>query len=144
MVLELGPHRRVIEDVLQLLGAQTPRLAQYLPEQARAHVHVVSFPAYIEQHEGEGLLHAGQRPEGDMPERPVFFLLGNETPLRAHRVDGEHALQVVPDFFTMVGRAGNLDAQVELVGTDGTVAHLCGPPSATRSSGKGWSWVRAE
>jgi len=133
MVLELGPHRRVIDDVLDLLGAQSPRLVQYVLEQKRAHnTNVIAIPGYVEQHEGEGLLHAGQRPEGDPPEGTVFFLLGNEAPLQAHRAGGEHALQVLSDFITVVGGASSLDEEVELVGTDGTGAHRYGSPAAAR------------
>ena len=72
------------------------------------------------------LLYAGQRPEGD-PSDGMVLLLGDETPLRAHRAGSEHAFQVLVDFFTVVWGAGGLDEEVvEFFGTDGTGAHIYG------------------
>lgn len=53
-----------------------------------------------------------------------IFRLGNEAPPRAHSTSGEHALQVSPDHFTVVGGTGGLDGEVEFVGTDRSGAHL--------------------
>jgi len=113
--LELGPHRRIIDDVLDLLCTQRTRLLQNVFEQARAHAHIVGVSGHVQQHEGEGLLHARQRPEGDATDGTLSFLFGDEAPLRAHRACGEHALQVLLYFSTVAG--GSPDEEVELVGT---------------------------
>jgi hypothetical protein len=47
VVLELGPHWRGVEDVLDLLCAQHTRLVQGVFEQACAHAHVVAIPGDI-------------------------------------------------------------------------------------------------
>jgi hypothetical protein len=135
-------HRRGIRDVLDLPGAQPPRLAQYVPEQAGAHVEVIPLPGNVEQHEGEGFFRAGQRPEGDPPEEAVFSILDDEAPFRAHRAQGEHALQVLLDLFAVVRRSGRLDGEVEFVGADVAGAHHCDPPAAVRWRDERWLWSR--
>jgi hypothetical protein len=68
---------------------------------------IVPLPGNVEQHEGERLLRTGQRPEG-YPSDGAALFLGDEAPVGAHC-------------------AGGLEEEVELVCTDGTGAHLCGP-----------------
>src|SRR5918993_1580346 len=108
MVLELGTHRWIIYDVLDLLCPKSTRLFEHVSEEARAYAQVVPIPGDIEEHEGEGLLHARQRPEGDTPER-LYSSFGDEAPLEAHRACGEHALQVALDSSTVVWGSGGLD-----------------------------------
>jgi hypothetical protein len=44
VVLELGTHRWIINDVLDLLCPQSTRLIEYVFEQACAHAHVLAIP----------------------------------------------------------------------------------------------------
>jgi hypothetical protein len=127
-VLELGTHRRGVYDALDLPGAQPARLVQHVPEQTDTHAQTILFPGDVEQHEGEGLLRAGQRPESYAPDGAAF-LLGEEAPLRAHQAGCEHAFQVLLYLFAVVRWAGGLDEEVELFCMYGTGAHLCGPPA---------------
>ena len=122
--------------MLDLLSPKSTRLLKYVSEKARADAYVLAIPWYVEQHEGEGLLHARQRPEGDTPEGILSFFFGDEAPLGAHRACGEHALQVALDSSTVVWGSGGLDEEVEFVGIDGTAVHLYGPPAAARCGGK--------
>jgi hypothetical protein len=56
----------------------------------------------------------------------------DKAPLGAHRACGEHALQVLLDFSTVIWGSGGFDKEVEFVGTDGKGVHLLGPPVAAR------------
>jgi hypothetical protein len=75
---------------------------------------VIPAPVHVEQHEGEGRLRPRERPECDAPDSTIPFVFGDEAPLRAHRAGGEHALQILLDFFAVVRETGSLDEEVEV------------------------------
>jgi hypothetical protein len=126
MVLELGRHRRVVEEVFDPPGAQRAGLLQRAPEEPRARPPVVP-PWGVEQNQREGLLHPGQRPEGDPSDRSTV-LLGDKAPLGAHGPGGEHGVQIPADLSVVGGISAGLDEAVEPDGRNGTYVHLSCPP----------------